>query len=205
LQGVEKAIPAERWGRKTTDLQGWVGKDGRVAYRVYRREIMSTLKQFFMTAVSALLLASTSAIGDECMSVKAKWNETGFSTDPEVCGGDFDWCISGKLQGRIKGEMWLYTTGELQELYDPYEIGLEDLIVGAAYQTIYTKDGDIYMKAYGLYETVTTVFTELSVVTGGTGKYAGATGQLVAYPDASRPSDYYYSGPLYYRGIVCTP
>jgi hypothetical protein len=166
---------------------------------------MDKLKQFFMTAVATLLLATTSAIGDQCMSVKAKWNETGFSTDPEVCGVGYDWCISGKLQGSIKGELWLYTTGDRQDLYDPYGVGLADLIVGSADQTIYTKDGDIQMKAYGLYETVTTVFTELSVVTGGTGKYAGATGQMVAYPDASRPSDYYYSGPLYYLGRVCTP
>ena len=38
-------------------------------------------------------------------------------------------------------------------MYDPYDMGLEKLVVGAAYQKIHTTGGDIYMKAYGLYET----------------------------------------------------
>lgn len=49
--------------------------------------------------------------------------------------------------------MWLYSNDVLQEMYDPYDMGLEKLVVGAAYQKIHTTGGDIYMKAYGLYET----------------------------------------------------
>jgi len=140
---------------------------------------------------------------DPCLRVVAEWNETGYFADgaPE-CNG-FDFCIRGELEGTPEGEMWLYSNYDLQSLDDPYGRGLMGLIVGAADQTIHTGEGDIYMKAYGLYETNTTVFTELSVVIDGTGKYAGATGQMVAYPDASRPANYYYSGPLYYKGRIC--
>lgn len=163
---------------------------------------MGTLKQFFMTVVSALLLVSTSAFGGECTSVKFRFMETGFSTDPEVCDG-FDFCVVGKLKGGLRGEFWHYSDWALQELYDPYDMGLPTLNVGAAEQKIYTADGEIHTKAYGIYENETTVFGEVSVVTGGTGMYEGATGQWVAYPDASKPSDYYY-GTIYMLGRICT-
>lgn len=163
---------------------------------------MNTIKKFLMTAVSALLLVTTSAFGGECMRVNAVANETAYLEAPD-CNG-FDFCISYDLKGKPKGELWLYSNyGETHQLPDPLGTGLPFHVSHAEYR-LDTKDGDIYMSTNAIYDMMTTVFAEVSIVTGGTGKYEGATGNVVGYVNSRKPSDWYFSGPIYFIGNICT-
>ena len=168
---------------------------------------MAIFKQFFIAAVCTLLLVSTSAFadknanGEKCKSVNAVWNGTGeFFEDPEVCDG-WDYCFPGTLKGKPTGEMMFF--GSLTtEMLDPFGTNFP-INVAAAEQHIYTKRGDIYIKSHTLFDYETGVFTELLVVTGGTGKYEGATGRIVTSIDPRKPFD--FNGPAYLKGKICTP
>ena len=177
---------------------------------------MVTLKQLFMTAVSALLLATTSAFGEECTAVTAVADEPGDfygSYDP-VCEG-FQFCILSQLEGDIAGEWWFFSTytknkgnkiDKDYQLDDPFETGLP-FWLSYAVSRIETGNGDIYTSSHAIYDDDSTVFTEVNIVTGGTGNYIGATGNLLGYVDPREPpnTDTYHDGPIYIIGKICTP
>jgi len=140
---------------------------------------------------------------DPCLRVDSEWVETAFYSDfaPECEGYEF--CLKGDLTGTLDAEFWHYSSWSIQNLNDPHGIGVDTLNVGAYVQKIHTADGVIHTKGYGFYDD-STLYTEMSKVTGGTGKYEYATGHLVAYPDASKPALNYYGLPLNYLGRICT-
>ena len=163
---------------------------------------MNILNRFSITAVFALLLISTSAFGDECTLVNAEANQARYSQSPKVCNG-FDFCYLNDLTGSPNAELWFYSSFSTQ-LSDPFDTGLP-FHASAAETHIYTEDGDIYMQTNGIWDLDTTVFAALSIVTGGTGKYENATGNVLGYIDSREPSNDYYGGPVYYVGRICGP
>jgi len=140
---------------------------------------------------------------DPCLRVDAVWVETDFFEHPAPECEGYDLCLKGDLKGTLNAEFWHYSSWSIQNLNDPHGIGVDTLNVGAYVQKIHTADGVIHTKGYGLYDD-STLYTEMSKVTGGTGKYEYATGHLVAYPDASKPALNYYGLPLNYLGRICT-
>jgi hypothetical protein len=174
-------------------------------YFFKRRSEMNINKRFFMSAVFALLLVSPAAFANQCENVKATWYGTGdFFQDPEVCDG-FDYCFPGTLTGKPKGE-WMFFGSNATEMLDPFGTNFP-INIAAGEQHIYTKRGDIYTVSHTLFDYDTAVFTELLVVTGGTGKYEDATGRIVNStmlpPTEGQPID--FNGPSVLTGYICTP
>ena len=180
---------------------------------------METLKQIFMTAGLALLLATTSAFG-ECIIVDAvaQEKENGFFWEDPVCEG-FQFCILSEVTGEPAGDLWFYSTyyknkgnklDKAYQLVDPFDTELP-FWFGNAVARIVTQDGEIYMSSNAIYDDDSTVFTEVTIVTGGTGMYEGATGNVVSYVDPRVdppvPPDEggYHVGPIYMIGRICTP
>jgi len=172
---------------------------------------MEILKQIFMTAVLALLMVSTSSFaymnadGDKCEPVDTTWYGTGeFFQDPVVCDG-WDYCFPGTLTGKPTGE-WMFFGSLTTEMLDPFGTNFP-INISASEQHIYTKRGDIYARSHTLFDYDTGAFTELLVVTGGTGEYEGATGRMVNStklpPSPGKPVD--FNGPATLTGYICAP
>ena len=173
----------------------------------------------FMSAVLALLLVSSTAFagsgggqgggghhddGSEyCEPVDAVVTPTGYFKTPNQCDG-FDYCIPGTLSGEPTGELTYFGTNATEEL-DPFGTNLP-VNVAAGNIGISTPDGDIDITSHTLYNLENSVYTELYVVTGGTGKYEGATGTMVnsskLLPTAEVPLDFY--APTSLTGYICT-
>ena len=182
---------------------------------------MNINKQFFMSIALALLLVSPTAFagpgggqgggghgggghgGDYCEPVNAIVNPTDYLEDPAQCDG-YDYCIPGTLSGEPTGELTYLGTNATETL-DPFGTNLS-LNVAAGNIGISTPDGDIEITSHTLYHFTDSVYTELYVVTGGTGKYEGATGTMVnssnMLPTAEVPLD--FNAPTSLTGYICT-
>ena len=142
--------------------------------------------------------------GDDCRHINATWNLTGFIVDPRECDG-FSYCVPGDLRGNLNGEMIGYFN-DADTIFDLFGSG-DDVNIYLGEERITTRQGEIFARAHGTFDLSTFLFQELLVVTGGTGRYDGATGRLlfqVRLPLArtdTDPSD----GPVLLQGEICTP
>ncbi len=71
-----------------------------------------------------------------------------------------------------------------------------------AKSTIHTKKGDLFLAEAGSVDGVTGKLADLWTITGGTGKWEGATGQVFAVGAFNFVSG---TGEVLYSGEVCTP
>lgn len=142
--------------------------------------------------------------GEQCKPVNAVWYLTDYLEGPENCDG-FDYCIPGSLTGTPNGEMTYFGNGS-DEIWDPFGTGYS-INMAMGEERISTPHGDIYSLTHVVFDFDSAVWTELLIVTGGTGKYENATGRMVFHtklpPSPGKPIS--FNGPVSLAGLICTP
>jgi len=158
--------------------------------------------------VLALLLVFPAALaspnGDHCKPVNAVWYLTDYLTGAANCDG-YDYCVPGRLTGTPNGEM-TYFGNNADAIWDPFGTGYSiNMAIGE--ERISTRHGDIYSLSHVIFDFDGPVWTELLIVTGGTGKYENATGRMVFHnklpPSPGKPLS--FDGPVSLFGFICTP
>ncbi len=153
----------------------------------------------FAVAVAAALF--TAPAGKTSAAAKCK-NVRGHVTSHTVtenCNSPIGLCAAGRFYGAIRGEFFLVGTS----LTPTQDTPVTGVYIFTGDDVIKTREGDIYTKDAGaLNLTPGSTGDDVSIVTitGGTGKYAGATGTLRAYGTFSESG-----GEFSYEGEICTP
>ncbi|HLL69848.1 MAG TPA: hypothetical protein VK363_00360 [Pyrinomonadaceae bacterium] len=158
--------------------------------------------------IAALLVVSLAAAGafPAARAVRAaakcklvRGHATSYTIPASDCASPIALCAGGRLYGGINGEFTLVGTS-LQPTQDTPVTGV---FIYTADNVIRTKRGDIYTKdagALNLTPNSTGDDVSIATITGGTGDYAGATGNLRIYGTFSETD-----GEFNYEGQVCTP
>lgn len=180
------------------------------------------VKVFAVVGLSALapwVGPAALAGAGECKSVHA-W--TGPMTYNGSCtrqGVDYAFCISAELKGNLKGEYrffgagddWVEATPNAPITNPPYSVvitgikppGHQGVLAGWALEVFHTRHGDLYThtvfsQSLGLLNAgIYGIYSATSVVIGGTGRYAGATGWLGEINNESVAT--------VIHGQICTP
>lgn len=154
-----------------------------------------------LLAVSLAAAALFSAPAGKAAAAKCK-NVRGHVTSQTVtenCNSPISLCAAGQFYGAIRGEFFLVGTS----LTPTQDTPVTGVYIFTGDNVIKTREGEIYTKDAGaLNLTPGSTGDDISIVTitGGTGKYEGATGRLRAsgtFSDAG--------GEFSYEGEVCTP
>ena len=148
---------------------------------------MVALKQIFMTAGLALLLATTSAFGDKCIDIRGSGEVVGLQVEPCQENPEFYACYIQKVRGTLKGEWvayqqpgWFDTDMRTVGLPVPPDV---ETLYGREFEVFSTKKGEVYGDMQTAFDT--RIFDSdgggalPTIVTGGTGIYEGATGWIV--------------------------
>jgi hypothetical protein len=142
--------------------------------------------------------------GDPCKPVNAVWYLTDYLVGPDNCDG-YDMCIPGRLIGTPNGTM-TYFGYDADIVFDPFGTGFP-VAMGMGEERIWTQHGEIFSVTHTLFDFATSAWTELLIVTGGTGKYENATGRMVFHtklpPSRGKPIS--FDGPTTLVGMICTP
>jgi len=166
---------------------------------------------FKRIAITILLVASTVAAGllpvaragvaaanaPKCKLVRG--HAISHTVPASGCASPIALCAGGQLYGGIKGELSIVATS-LTPTQDTPATGV---FVFTADDVIRTKTGDIYTKDAGVLNLApnsTGDDMSIATITGGTGDYAGATGNLRIYGTFSETG-----GEFNYEGQICTP
>jgi hypothetical protein len=163
---------------------------------------------FKRIAIAALLVATLAAAGAspaaravqaaaKCKLVRGR--ATSYTLPASDCASPIALCAAGRLYGGINGEFTLVGTS-LQPTQDTPATGV---FVYTADNVIRTKTGDIHTKDAGVLNLTPNSAGDdvsISTITGGTGDYAGATGNLRIYGTFSETG-----GEFNYEGQVCKP
>jgi hypothetical protein len=91
----------------------------------------------------------------------------------EGCTSPVGLCAAGEAKGGLHGDFEITATN-ITPTSDP------DVVILETSYVIHTNKGDISFSGQTLLNTVTGFFSSLDEVTGGTGKWAGATGTLMS-------------------------
>jgi hypothetical protein len=115
----------------------------------------------------------------------------------------FDFCASAPVTGTLNGTG---TTCQLSNTFVPFGdvfgTGDDGYFTIAFYDTFETKDGTLFVHEYDLYNGL--VATGMMKVTGGTGKFAGATGTLAFTAEMQNYDNVsLYFGDLRLTGVIC--
>jgi hypothetical protein len=159
-------------------------------------------------AIAILLVASLAAAGAlptaragqsaaKCKQVRG--HAISHTVSGPDCASPIGLCAGGQLYGGIKGELSLVATS----LTPTQDTPVTGVFVYTADDVIRTKTGDIYTKDAGaLNLTPNSTGDDISIatITGGTGDYAGATGNLRIFGTFSETG-----GEFNYEGQICTP
>ncbi len=149
-----------------------------------------------VAAAAALTPPAGAASAAKCKVVRGHVTS---QTTTENCPSPINLCAAGQFYGAIRGELFLVGTS-LTPTQDTPTTGVY-MFTGD--DVIKTREGDIYTKDAGVLNlTPGSTGDDISIVTitGGTGKYAGATGSLRAYGTFSEAG-----GEFSYEGEICTP
>ena len=181
--------------------------------------------QFDRSVVIVLLaLAASAGAGrlagaGDCRPVHAG---TGPSTYNGACtygGVEYAFCISSRAQGTLEGDYrfygaaddWVEVTPNDPVTSPPYLVTIPDIkppghqgiLAGWALEVFHTKHGDLYAHTSYVFPlgllsaNIYGIYGGASVIRGGTGRYAGATGWLGSIQSEA-------VGTLI-RGQICTP
>ncbi len=157
---------------------------------------MSFTRLAVLSVLAVMLFTVSGNATAECVDVKATVGEQTFST----CGENMNHtCIAGPVSGGIKGT---YVFEETFGAAFPGGAGVVFVFAGA--DIISTKRGQILAGERGFVDVTTaspgdrksTKFTSLLTVSGGTGRYEGASGFLFVSGD---------NHSLLMHGQLCTP
>jgi hypothetical protein len=162
----------------------------------------SAVNSFALLAV-VLLLPSAAAFGGECKPVHARIGPATYLDPCEYSGIEFFYCIDTPLRGTFRGTWHYYAeedNGVLPEPGDPYS----PFIAGWALGLIETNKGEVFLQDNYLWNLNAisadhVPFVSAINITGGSGKYEGASGWLGVIADDSGN----WRG--FMKGVICTP
>ena len=159
---------------------------------------------FFLALLLVFPATFADSSGEQCMPVNAVWYLTDYLEGPDNCDG-YDYCIPGSLTGTPNGEMTFFGN-ESDAIWDPFDTGYS-INLGVGEERIWTRHGEIFSLSHSVFDFDTAVWTELLIVTGGTGKYESVTGRMVFHnklpPSPGKPIS--FDGPVTLVGSICTP
>lgn len=138
-----------------------------------------TIRFTITTVIASLLLGSHQRLASQsnivaCESINAQWN--GSLLDCSESPGGV--CAAGTINaGPLKGTTATVYYGM------SISAGMTNVEPASTFsyfgvQTIHTAHGDLHARAVGIADNVRHVFTEISRVIGGTGRFTNATGNL---------------------------
>ncbi len=128
--------------------------------------------------VWALFMAENAVAQTKCKLVNAHMTEYMEDWGVDACGEE-GWCGEGDLIGTFNGR--LFVSGLDSESADPFN----DSVFWRGQSTIEMKDGEIYAMTTGVnfyrtwYTSGVSTAQESHAVTGGTGRYEGASGYFL--------------------------
>lgn len=162
---------------------------------------MTPTKNRRRAALAIAALAATTTVGLDagavasgdarCRPVAGKLDEAQVDAPPGVFAAE------GRLTGGIHGTDRF--TMRFEDLSDPIPGTTVSHFVGRS--VITTRTGEIDTIVVGAFDTQSGRFSDLFTIVGGTGKWAGATGQLHLFGVFDLASG---TGTSDYRGEVCT-
>ncbi len=165
---------------------------------MHKRIAIATLLVTTIVAASTFPIARTRAANAaKCKLVRG--HAVSHTVSGSVCASPIGLCAGGQLYGGIKGDLNLVATS----LAPTQDTPVTGVFVYTADDVIRTKTGDIYTKDAGVLNlTPNSTGDDMSIatITGGTGDYAGATGNLRIYGTFSETG-----GEFNYEGQICTP
>lgn len=160
-----------------------------------------TAATFLFAVLITAAAAFPTSVGNAAAASRCK-NVRGHVTSRTVtenCSSPIGLCAAGEFYGAIRGELFLVATS----LTPTQDTPVTGIYMFTGDNVVKTKEGEIYTKDAGaLNLTPGGSGDDISIVTitGGTGKYAGASGTLRAYGTFSETG-----GEFSYEGEVCTP
>ena len=170
-----------------------------------RRITIATLLAVVVAALTLFSGTIRNVAAQQQRSSKAKCKiVSGHITDQSYAGAEcaspLGQCSAGRFSGALNGEFIASATS-----FTPSnDTATTGVLFFTADLVLHTRDGDLFLKDAGAFNTTPGGQGEhatVSTVTGGTGKYAGASGRLLETgtftPDNGGYSDY--------RGEICTP
>lgn len=164
---------------------------------MFKRIAAAILFAVSLTALTAFSAPSgDAAAAARCKVVRGHVTS---QTVTENCTSPIALCAAGQFYGAIRGEFLLVATS----LTPTQDTPVTGVYMFTGDNVVKTKEGEIYTKDAGaLNLTPGGSGDDISIVTitGGTGKYAGASGTLRAYGTFSETG-----GEFSYEGEVCTP
>ena len=122
------------------------------------------------------LFASTAVWGEKCKKVNSRHLEPGtILYGPENCDG-YDGCVTSKISGTFNG-----TLTERFNFADSYHL-IDDAWAFTNYGVIETKQGELFFRERSMadFEAPDGFVVHINV-TGGTGRYEGATGWMAYF------------------------
>jgi hypothetical protein len=162
-----------------------------------KRVAAAILLAVSLTAFAAFSApAGNTAAAAKCKTVRGHVTSR---TVTENCTSPINLCAEGEFYGAIRGELFLAATS----LTPTQDTPVTGVFMFTSDDIIKTREGDIYTKDAGaLNLTPGSSGDDVSIVTitGGTGRYAGATGRIRAYGTFSEAG-----GEFSYEGELCTP
>lgn len=161
-----------------------------------------------LTAIAAALIFLLSAVGGVAApenSSKAKCKTvSGHITDQPLagagCASPLGQCSAGRFYGALKGTFVASATS-----FTPSgDTAMTGVLYFTADLVLHTKDGDLFLKDAGAFNTTPGGKGEhatVTTVTGGTGRWAGAAGRLLETGTFTQEDGGYSD----YSGEICTP
>lgn len=166
-----------------------------------RRTVIATT---IITAALTLSAVAARGVGARDKSPKARCQTfSGHITDQPFAGAEctspLGQCSRGRFSGALKGEFIAATS------FTPSgDTAATGVLSFTADLVLHTKDGDLFLKDAGAFNTTPGGRGEhstVTTVTGGTGRWAGASGRLLETGTFTQEDGGYSD----YAGEICTP
>lgn len=158
---------------------------------IYRYRVLLPLLALGLLALGA----SPAAADPSCRMVHARFFLV--AEDPPTCGSPIGLCATVTIQGSIQAVSNFVGTSFIPTV----DTGTTGVLGVTGDNTHHTADGAFFTKdAIVLSTTGDGEFAEVDVVTGGTGRWAGATGVLTATGTFANGS-----GQGFIQGQICVP
>ena len=160
------------------------------------RRIVAVIMLAVSLAAAAVFSTPAGRAAAKCKNVRGHVTS---QTVTENCASPIGLCAAGQFFGAIRGEFFLVGTS----LTPTQDTPVTGVYIFTGDNVIKTREGEIHTKDAGaLNLTPGGAGDDVSIatITGGTGKYAGATGSLRASGTFSEAG-----GEFSYEGELCTP
>jgi hypothetical protein len=164
-----------------------------------RIETVNVRSLLFMVDIPALVASApgTQAADQKCRPVKGHAVTT--VVPPPACTSPVGFCTSGRIFGTLKGDLTLTTTQFIPTLDDT----IPSVMFFVGQSVVTTKRGETLTGTdAGAIDLADGTASTLITWTGGTGRFAGASGHIRVAPNLNQATNTVFS---VYWGELCTP